>query len=347
MVDCSNNFSNARCREPKKLERIPIIPTRDNQNAIDFIPPISEVDNLFISPTIPPSIETIKLVDLPPPPILNKDIKNNIDHSDPLKIPPISNIGISDNVSKHPNFVEKVTESIIPENSPRLPNEGGFKFQVSTENQHQRIPASPIEDFKFQRKPFENQSIPASPLEDFKFQRKPFENQRIPASPLEDFKFQRKPFENTDKNISQTLDVPFLPEFNPVFPEVSNGEFSLDFNVKPTANPKKVLPISSIRVPSIEIVSQSSERPTINNIQTHFGQHSLVPSPLSSVEVIKDIKNEFGSTTSVPKPHKIKPEEDRRRPKANSDDFFKQTTVDILKDFSPSPKFPYPNTKGG
>ena len=347
MVDCSNNFSNARCREPKKLERIPIIPTRDNQNAIDFIPPISEVDNLFISPTIPPSIETIKLVDLPPPPILNKDIKNNIDHSDPLKIPPISNIGISDNVSKHPNFVEKVTESIIPENSPRLPNEGGFKFQVSTENQHQRIPASPIEDFKFQRKPFENQSVPASPLEDFKIQRKPFENQRIPASPLEDFKFQRKPFENTDKNISQTLDVPFLPEFNPVFPEVSNGEFSLDFNVKPTDNPKKVLPISNNRVPSIEIVSQSSERPTINNIQTHFGQHSLVPSPLSSVEVIKDIKNEFGSTTSVPKPHKIKPEEDRRRPKANSDDFFKQTTVDILKDFSPSPKFPYPNTKGG
>ena len=307
MVDCSNNFSNARCREPKKLERIPIIPTRDNQNAIDFIPPISEVDNLFISSTIPPSIETIKLVDLPPPPILNKDIKNNIDHSDPLKIPPISNIGISDNVSKHPNFVEKVTESIIPENSPRLPNEGGFKFQVSSENQHLRIPASPIEDFKFQR----------------------------------------KPFENTDKNISQTLDVPFLPEFNPVFPEVSNGEFSLDFNVKPTDNPKKVLPISNIRVPSIEIVSQSSERPTINNIQTHFGQHSLVPSPLSSVEVIKDIKNEFGSTTSVPKPHKIKPEEDRRRPKANSDDFFKQTTVDILKDFSPSPKFPYPNTKGG
>ena len=326
MVDCSNNFSNARCREPKKLERIPIIPTRDNQNAIDFIPPISEVDNLFISPTIPPSIETIKLVDLPPPPILNKDIKNNIDHSDPLKIPPISNIGISDNVSKHPNFVEKVTESIIPENSPRLPNEGGFKFQVSTENQHQRIPASPIEDVRFQR---------------------PFENQSIPASPIEDFKFQRKPFENTDKNISQTLDVPFLPEFNPVFPEVSNGEFSLDFNVKPTDNPKKVLPISNNRVPSIEIVSQSSERPTINNIQTHFGQHSLVPSPLSSVEVIKDIKNEFGSTTSVPKPHKIKPEEDRRRPKANSDDFFKQTTVDILKDFSPSPKFPYPNTKGG
>ena len=307
MVDCSNNLSNARCREPKKLERIPIIPTTDNQNAIDFIPPISEVENSFISPTIPPSIETIKLVDLPPPTIINKDIKNNIDHSDPLKIPNISNIGIHDNVSKHPNFVEKVTESIIPENSPRLPNEGGFKFQVSTENQHQRIP----------------------------------------ASPLEDFKFQRKPFENTDKNISQTLDVPFLPELNPVFPGVSNGEFSLDFNVKPTDNPSKVLPISNIRVPSIENVSQSVEkRPTINNIQTHFGQHSLVPSPLSSIEVIKDVKKEFGSTTSVPEPHKIKSEEDRRRPKANSDDFFKQTTVDILKDFSPSPKFPYPNTKG-
>ena len=301
MVDCSNNSSNARCREPKKLERIPIIPTRDNQNAIDTIPPISEIENLFSTP-IPPSVETGQFESFRPT-IINKDIKNNID---PLKVPEFNSIGISDNVSKQQNLVQMVTESIITENNSRLPIEEGFIFQISSENQ-----------------------------------------QHIPASPVEDFKFQKKPFENPDKNVSLEPDVPFLPAFNPVFPKVSNGEFSLDFNVKPINNPKNQdEPISNIRVPLVKNVSPSSEQPILNNIQTHFGEHNLVPSPLSQVEVFQDVKNKFGQTTPVPKPLEIISEEDRRRPKANSDDLFKLTTVDILKDFSPSPKFPYPNTKG-
>lgn len=305
MVDCRNNSNNARCREPKKLERIPIIPTTDNQNAIDIIPPISEVENLFLTP-IPPSVETGQF-EKPRPTIINKDIKNNIDPFEPLKVPKISNIGIiSDNVSNQQNLVEMVTESIIPEHNSRLPKEEGFIFQISSENQ-----------------------------------------QHIPVSPVEDFKFQRKPFENPDKNVSLEPDVPFLPTFKPFFPKVSNGEFSLDFDVKPINNPKsQEEPISNIRVPLVKNVSLSSGQPILNNIQTHFGEHNLVPSPISQVKVFQDVKNEFGQTTTVPKPLKIISEEDRRRPKSNSDDLFKLTTVDILKDFSPSPKFPYPNTKG-
>ena len=46
--DCSSDSNNASCRKPKKLESIPIMPTTDNQNAIDVIPPVSEVDNLEI-----------------------------------------------------------------------------------------------------------------------------------------------------------------------------------------------------------------------------------------------------------------------------------------------------------
>ena len=342
MVDCSNNSSNARCREPKKLERIPIIPTTDNQNAIDIIPPISEVENLFLTP-IPPSVETGQFEKLRPT-IINKDIKNNIDPSDALKVPKISNIGISENVSKQPNFVEMVTESIIPEKNSRFPKEEGFIFQISSENQ-QHIPASPVEDFKFQRKPFENPNKNVSVELDVPFL--PAFKPGFPNVPNGEFSldFDVKPF-NNPKNQGEP-DVPFLPEFKPVIPKVPNGEFSLDFDVKPFNNPKnQEEPISNIRVPLKKNVSPSSEQPMLNNIQTHFGEHNLVPSPISHVEVFQDVTNEFGQTTSVPKPLEIISEEDRRRPKSNSDDLFKLTTVDILKDFSPSPKFPYPNTKG-
>ena len=290
--DCSNS-NNARCRKPKKLNRIPIIPATDNQNTIDFIPPISEVENLFFPP-IPSSIEVGKFVDLKPS-IINENIKNSFDN--PLEAPEISNIGVIDAVSKHQNFVKNVSDSINPENNSRLPK---VPFQISSVSENQP-------------------SIPASPIEDFKFQ-------------------------NQVRNISQALDVPFHPVSNPVFPTISNGEFSLDIIKNPTDIPIQNVPISL--VPLVENASRINVKPTLDNIQTHFEEHGLVPSPLSQVEIFQDVMNELGSTTAVPKPLKLKSEEDRKRPKANTEDVVKLTTVDILKDFSPSPKFPYPNTEG-
>ena len=290
--DCSKNSNNARCRKPKKLDRIPIIPATDNQNAIDFIPPISEVENLFLAP-IPPSVKVGKFVDLKPT-IISENIKNIFDHS--LKASEIGNIVVIDTVPKHQHFVKNVNDSILPENNSRLPK---VQFQMSTVSENQP---------------------------------------RIPEPSLEDVKIQ-----NPDRNISQALDVPFLPAFNPVFPTISNGEFSLDIIKKPTDILIKDEPVSID--PLVENVSIIKETPTLDNIQTHF-EERLVPSPVSQVEIFQDVKNELGSTTAVPTPLKLKSEEDRRRPKANTDDLFKLTTVDILKDFSPSPKFPYPNTKG-
>lgn len=290
--DCDKNSNNARCRKPKKLDRIPIIPATDNQNAIDFIPPISEVENLFLVPTLS-SVKVGKFVDLNPT-IINENIKSTFDHS--LKAPEIGKIGVIDTASKHQNFVKNMTDSILPETNSRFPK---VQFQMSSVSKNQP---------------------------------------RIPESPLEDFKIQ-----NPDRNISQALDVPFPPAFNPVFPTISNGDFSLDIIKNPTDIPIKDVPITID--PLVENASRINEKPTIDNIQTHFEDQSLVPSPLSQVEIFQDFKNELGST-AVPKPLKLKSGEDRRRPKANTDDVFKLTTVDILKDFSPSPKFPYPNTKG-
>ena len=366
--DCSSNSNNASCRKPKKLESIPIIPTTDNQNAIDVIPPVSEVDNLFLTPGSPSPFQVGKFVD-PIPTISTENIQNSF-YPSPLKVPTISNIRISENVSEHQNFVEKVTESTIHKNKPSLPKvkEGRFKFQIPSVIQTQQlmpVTVTPINDITFQRKPLGNPVkiisqdlvvpfIPSfspvfSKVKDneisLEFNKKPTNN---PFSFTSVSLVQNSSQSSEKPRLkSQDLDVPFIPSFSPVLPKVTNNEFSLEFNKKPTNNPIKDVPFSFTGVSSVQNSSRNSEKERLKNSQSHFGEHNLVPSPVSQVEIFQDIKNELGSTTAVPKPLTTKSEEDRgRRPQANMDDLFKLTTVDILKDFSPSPKFPYPNTKG-
>ena len=365
MEDCSKNFNNERCRKPKKLNHIPIIPTTDNdQNSFEFISQTSEIKNSSrpsVSP-IPTSVSVGKLVDLTPT-IIGKDINNSVDHFvhlNPSSKSPreTGGIRVSENISKNPHSDFRQIETLTdPENNLPEQPKGGFIFQTVEK-----------------KKPFNNPNqnvINGGSIPFISKHKPPFQKD------VEDFIIQRKPIINSGKNIFNDLDVPFLPEHSPLLPEVSEAKFRFEFNEKPIINPDQGVPTAFIPGnsnddPKEEIILQIDEKPSkskagnlssfeninsprtpvldkvtmqpITNVFTHLSEHNFAPSPLSPDEQFHDVKIKLTKTTA--ESSQINSGEERRKPKVISANFLKSTTMDIPKDFSPSPKFPYPNTKG-